>query len=337
MRILLTSILCHSGLMTHVLDLINFLKNREIYVGAAFKRVNFLRQDQEAKILEKLAGIPCCQYDDLEELKRFTAEHKFTLIHAHSHATFRSAAETAEHFKLPLIVTLHSVYAWNLAFGGPLRQANRIIAVGRAQAEAASRYQDKITIIENGIDLTRFVPDFNLLDQAPADGKINVLWYGRVDGPLARGIRKLDRSAAQLLPAVQIRALGSAGYPISNIPQLGWTDDPVPYLQKSHITLATSRALREAMACGSVGILIGKGYGGVITEEYFNQDYSVLDAFPQYRLPRVSIDQINNDLMQLIKGDLSELRRQARAIAEQYFDLNLMGEKILAIYQEIAG
>lgn len=336
MRILLTSILCHSGLMTHVLDLINYLIQQEIYVGAAFKNIGYLTATEEKKLLKQLTAIPYYQYDTASELEHFVKQHNFNLIHAHSYATFKSAAEVVMNLDLPLVVTLHSVYAWNYRFRWPLKTARKIIAVGMAQAYAANRYWQKLTVIENGIDLTRFVPNYALIEKDATPDQINLLWYGRVDGSLAQGIRVLDEIAPHLPANWQMRVLGNPGIPIRNIPVLGWTHNPVPYLQQSHITFAHSRALREAMACGSVGILIGDGYGGVITADYFQQNqYPVMDAFPQYRLPRIKPQKIIDDLCSIISGDLVRMRHEARAVAEQYFDLNLMGERILKVYKEV--
>lgn len=101
MRVLLTSILCRSGLMTHVNDLARYLAGRGIFAAIAFKRVNYLSDEGKQSILARLGEIPRLIYDSTEELERFIAEIKCTLIHAHSHATFQSAAEASVRMGIP--------------------------------------------------------------------------------------------------------------------------------------------------------------------------------------------------------------------------------------------
>ena len=91
----------------------------------------------------------------------------------------RSASER----RIPLVVTLHSVYLWAPFYWSVLAGANRIIAVGPAQARFVGPWKDKTVIIPNGIDTTVFTPGDEL-----ADNPITVLWYGRVDGRLNRGL-----------------------------------------------------------------------------------------------------------------------------------------------------
>jgi hypothetical protein len=88
MRVLLTSILCRSGLMTHVNDLARYLAGRGIFAAIAFKRVNYLSDEGKQSILARLGEIPRLIYDSTEELERFIAEIKCTLIHAHSTRLF---------------------------------------------------------------------------------------------------------------------------------------------------------------------------------------------------------------------------------------------------------
>ena len=83
-RLFLTSSLCRSGLMTHVNALARYLAGRGIFAAIAFKRVNYLSDEGKQSILARLGEIPRLIYDSTEELERFIAEIKCTLIHAHS-------------------------------------------------------------------------------------------------------------------------------------------------------------------------------------------------------------------------------------------------------------
>lgn len=331
MRILLTSILCHSGLMTHVKELANYLISQGIYVAIAFKRVNYLDTKAKEELLASLVDIPYLLYDTAHELEEFCLENNCQLIHAHSHATFKTASIVSDELHLPLVVTLHSVFPWVRFFPNTLQQASKIVAVGQAQALSATKFAPKIEVVPNGIDLKLFVP----AKERHEDGKIHVLWYGRVDGRLSKGLQALDRLAPLLPEHIQIKALGSADFVPRNIELQPWTNEPVHYLQKAHITFAQSRALREAMACGSIGMLLGAGYGGLVTEEWLMSGRAV-DAFREYRLPQPRPRTILRDILNLADlPNIENLRKDARQLAENYFDIEAMGQKTLQIYDSV--
>lgn len=335
MVVLITSILCQSGLMTHVHDLIDYLQSQGLAVAIAYKKVNFMEPEAAEKQLKSLKDIPYCIYDSSDQLKKFAQAQAVDLIHAHSYATFDAVSDISVSLDIPLVITLHSVYPWQLFFQDTLKQAEQIIAVGFAQARSAFLYQEKIEIIENGIDTEKFHPEDLENGTINKTKNINVLWYGRVDGKLTRGIRILDRLAAELPSNIILQALGSTDYQPRNIKYCSWIDNPVQYLQKSQITLGHGRSLREAMACGSVGLLLGYGYGGLITENHVAQGLS-LDAFSQYNFPRPRVQQILEDIIKLATSDnLVELQKQARDIASKFFTLERMGSRVLAVYKKV--
>lgn len=334
MRILLTSILCYSGLMTHVLDVVKYLESQDIYVAVAYQKVNFLPNEEEKKLLAFLGKHRYCLYDTVEELATFTTSNNITLIHAHSYATFTMATAVSKVLNIPLVITLHSIFPWVLSYGNTLLSASKIIAVGPGQGRSAFPYGDKVKIISNGIDITKFIPNETKLESPPE--VINILWYGRVDGRLSRGIRLLDRIAPSLPSHIKLSALGITDYRIRNMPHKKWTDNPVPYLQESHITFGHGRSLREAMACGSIGMLLGHGYGGIVTEEMLHKQNFAMDAFPEYHLGRPRSARIIQDIIDLsCRGkELNGMRKEARNIGEKYFDVRLMGSQIFEVYQE---
>jgi glycosyltransferase involved in cell wall biosynthesis len=328
MRVLMTSILCQSGLMTHVLDLIKYCQQNSVAVSAAFLKTDFASPEQAHAIKQRLGDTDIWEYEDDAELMQIAEAARCDLIHAHSYLTFNAARSASERLEIPLVVTLHSVYLWAPFYWSVLAGANRIIAVGPAQARFVGPWKDKTVIIPNGIDTTVFTPGDEL-----ADNPITVLWYGRVDGRLNRGLVALDQLAPGLPQHIRIAGLGQADVSVQNMPFTGWTDDPIKQLQASHITFAHGRSLREAMACGSVGMLVGHGYGGRVTRErLLNPNYAV-DALPQYHLPRPRPEVLLRDILEIAEsGELPTLRREAREIAQEFFSLELMGRRTLAVY-----
>lgn len=332
MRVLFTSILCQAGLMTHVRDLAGYLERQGIGVVLAFQEPGFVDDEQtkEELLAQFSPAQPCLLYHTSQELREFALSQRCELIHAHSYATFKSAAAVSQELGMPLVLTLHSIYRWERRFKRELTAAERIIAVGPGQAEGVPSFRHKLELIPNGIDIESFAP---AEEEDLASGKIRVLWYGRVHGNCSRGLLVLDQLAPELPSFIELSALGSADFTPLNIPLLPWTNNPIPHLQRAHLTFAQSRALREAMACGSVGILLGSGYGGLVTEDFLLKHNLTVDAFYRYNLPKPRVKVLLADLLALAKHpQLRELRREARRLAVKYFDLETMGQKTLAVY-----
>ncbi len=333
MKVLMTSILCHSGLMTHVQDLLMYCKESSIQVGAAFLETEYVTPAEADELKQGLTGIEVWEYETEEELLEIVNEGDWDIIHAHSFLTFKAAAKAAAEAQIPLIVTLHSVFVWGAVYWDVLAEASSIIAVGPAQARYLGPWKRKTTVIPNGIDLSVFKPG-----DEPSDGQISVLWYGRVDGRMSRGLKILDAMAPKLPAEITLRAVGQADVELKNIPITGWVKDPVEELQRSHITFAHGRSLREAMACGSIGMMLGHGYGGRVTRELLEELNYATDAFPQYHLPRPTPDALLHDILEITtSGQIEVLRRQARQIAEEFFGVKSMGRKTLSVYQEALG
>lgn len=333
MRILLTSILCQSGLMTHVNDLARYLTREGVFVAIAFKKVNFLDCDAKQRILATLGEIPFLLYDRANELQEFVKESGCTLIHAHSHATFGEATEVSLSLDIPLVVTLHSVFPWHRRYQATLQAARQIIAVGPAQASSARGFRKRIVVIQNGIDTEFFLP--KEVPERKSD-QVNILWYGRVDGRLTRGLMALDRLVPFLPSTIKVSGLGAAHPKPKNIALLPWTDNPLPYLQQSQITFAHGRSLREAMSSGSIGMLLGHGYGGMVTDRRLKEEKLVLDAFPEYRLSRPRVSTLLANILQLAgHPNIEGLQKEARTLALKHFDIRNMGERVRQIYRDV--
>ena len=333
MKVLMTSILCHSGLMTHVQDLLKYCRDSSIQAGAAFLRTQYVSPAEAEELKQGLGEVETWEYEKDEELLKIAAEGDWDLIHAHSFLTFKAAALAAAEARIPLVVTLHSVFLWGAVYWDVLAQARRIIAVGPAQARYLGPWKRKTVIIPNGVDLTVFKPK-----RTPDNEEFSILWFGRVDGRLSRGLQVLDEVAPLLPAGIRLRAVGQADIHLKNIPITGWVKDPVAELQRSHITFAHGRSLREAMACGSIGMLLGHGYGGRVTPQLLERLNYATDAFPQYHLPQPKPEALLHDILAIARsGEIEALRKKARQIAENYFDVKNMGRKTLSVYREALG
>lgn len=111
MKVLLTTILVRSGLLTHVLDLARHLAARKVRVSLAIPKTGNLNNDPT--LLDPVAGLPVYVYRAATDLVSFAAEQGVELVHAHSPRTFEVSAEASRRLGVPLVLTLHSVRDWS--------------------------------------------------------------------------------------------------------------------------------------------------------------------------------------------------------------------------------
>ncbi|HHX75721.1 MAG TPA: glycosyltransferase family 4 protein [Firmicutes bacterium] len=345
MNVLLTTILVRSGVLTHVWDLVKHLRTSGVNVSVAVIKTPYimsalkLTDSELEKLLGPIAGVPFRFYGDRWELAGFARDVRPQLVHAHSPLCFPTSAALAVALDVPLVLTLHGATYWQRAYPQILAQACRIIAIGPEVARSAGETQrGKIRIIYNGIDVDHFVPGSSLLT---AEQPLQILWYGRVNQPSSRGAAMLDQAAAALSAAgtpVRFRAAGHAsGVSFTAIKQEGWVENTLPLLQQSHVVFGRGRALREAMACGCIGYLLGEGYGGRVDPSWFQSGYPSLSAAVRHGYPPAGAEALLADMALLLAsspGRIQKLRLEARQIAEEYFDAKEMVSAVCDVYRE---
>ncbi|NMA60268.1 MAG: glycosyltransferase family 4 protein [Firmicutes bacterium] len=284
--------------------------------------------------LSRLDNVPVFYYTTTADLALICERLEPQLIHSHSPHCFNSSVTVSINYCLPLVITLHSTLWVEELYPLTLLMAKKIIAVGPAQARVVPKFQSKTVVIPNGIDLARFRPKRRFLRS-----KFKLCWFGRVHGEMAMGAESLNRALA----IVRGHGIYLEAYFLGNAPpipkeqfiDLGWLDDPVSVLQRTHVVFGHGRALREAMACGNVGFLLGAGYGGRVTRELIGE-LQHLDAFPQYHLAQARPERLASDILEFVESRrvLSQFQKEARQIALDYFDVQLMVKGTLSIYEQ---
>jgi glycosyltransferase involved in cell wall biosynthesis len=98
------------------------------------------------------------------ELSRLVRDHKIDLLHAHVARDYPVAAfATRRNRQTKFIITRHVLFPLNALHALTMSHVARVIAVSRAVERALAANKtfsaDKITVVPNGIDLTRFGPE----------------------------------------------------------------------------------------------------------------------------------------------------------------------------------
>ena len=167
------------------------------------------------------------------------------------------------------------------------------------------------------------------------------MWMGRTNGAASMGAQYLARAVRILrkkgIP-VEAKIIGYAvGADVGGLKNYNWVHDPLPYLQRNHIVFARGRALREAMACGNVGILVGQGYGGIVREDWFeNGKKPQLSGSLKHGYKKHDVSLIMKDILFFHRNrtELAKARKAARKIAEMHFDARKMAEQTYNVYKK---
>lgn len=343
MRVLLLSIIAKCGVFTHVRELALYLKKLGIEPVVGFihnTRATSMFKLTETDIgamIQSLNGLSYLLYDSEENLLEQISSLQIDLLHAHSPLVFAASLKVSQKLNIPFVITLHSVLNWNRLYPAAMKEAKSIIAIGPEVAKSAGKvYQTKVQIIFNGIDIEHYKPDnINMVDDP-----LRIIWVGRTNGAAARGVIYLACAISLLkqkgIP-IEAKVVGHAvDASVKGMEACGWVHDPLPYLHWSHIAFARGRALREAMACGNVGFLIGQGYGGIVEPEwFFNNRQPQLSGSLKHGSTKLSVSKIYKDILYFHKHRmaLEQSRKIARKIAEENFDVKKMVEQTYSVYQ----
>lgn len=344
MQVLFLSIIAKCGVFTHVKELAQYMQRLGVKpIIGIFHNLNTIRlfkltkRDMEAMV-QSLQGIEYFLYGTDEELLEKISGRDIKLVHAHSPIVLSAAKMASQRFGIPYVLTLHGVANWSKLHSAALEEAKAVIAIGPEVARSAGpEFQNKIKIIFNGIDTEHFIPGNFRTTKEP----LRVLWMGRTNGPTANGVSYLAK-AIQILRKkgvpIEGKVIGHAlGADIGGMEACGWVHDPIEHLQRSHIVFARGRALREAMACGNVGFLIGEGYGGMVKRKWFEAGKKpILSGSHKHGYPQLDATEIMKDIMFFHRRrDLLEIGKNfARSIAVEHFNISKMVEETYSVYKE---
>lgn len=343
LQILLLSIMAKCGVYTHVKDLAAGLQKKGLrpligFVSTPSTMSMLGVSKEDMAVMEQSLNMPYFYYNSYTSLHEKVEDYEIDIVHAHSPIVLKHAANIKFRKNVPFVTTLHGIANWSKNYSAELAMADKIIAIGPEVADSCgSFFNDKLSIIFNGVDTNYFRPDSTRTPSHP----LRIIWTGRTSGAAARGAGYLSLALNTLEKMGIAFEAKIMGYPIGanvrNIESCGWVHDPLPLLQWSDIAFGRGRSLREAMACGNAGLLLAEGYGGLVRSEWFENDRQPqLSGSPKHGYMELDPEQIAKDIMHFHKHRdyLESIRRESRLIAEEYFDINKMVDKTIKVYEE---
>ncbi len=337
LRVMLTSPVFRSGMFTHVCELANKLPHFGVTPYLALKSS---AKDSSSFARRLLGTLSFNFYLSINELMSLVKLHEIEIIHSHSPLTFRESFEIAKELSVPLVLTLHGTMDWAKLYDKAMTYAAHIIATGPEVAlSAGPEYQNKISIILNGVSLEHFKP----VSCVDADKEpLRIVYFGRTRGVDTKGFFALDKAIGLMRQQgikIDARMAGhAAGVFAVNFKNCGWVDDSVSLLHWSNVAFGRGRSLREAMACGNAGLLLGQGYGGILSKESIScNGFPSLSGKLKHGASKPDEFKITADLFELNENRqlLQQLRKDSRQIAEDYFDVGIMARQTACIYLRI--
>ena len=221
------------------------------------------------------------------KIRTFIEEKGIDVAHAHARVP-ALLIRGVRRFGCAEIVTVHAKFRSGILRRSLSFWGERSIAISEdLRVYLHNVYKiptQRITVIPNGIDLTRFSP----AAQSKNSNTLRILFASRLDGDCSRGAEMLCEIAPMLanqIADVRITIVGGGkkmpefakraekinrvlGF--SCVSVRGEVRDMASLLKKQDIFVGVSRAALEAAACGCSVILCGnEGYGGILTEKTF--------------------------------------------------------------------
>lgn len=328
MRVLLLSRLFLSGQTTHVVSLARTLRRLGASVAlVAAGRIHPQAWHIYAPELSR-EGVDCVHLRTRAEIPETARRWAPDLLHCHSSDLLAAACDAGEALKVPVVYTCHGLGL--RARLADLKRAAAIIAVGpRVQQELSRAGITASYLVGNGIDVEHFRP-------GRKERELAVAYVGRIDSSKRRGLLELAH-AIGVVPRAHLFVAGNEGVSAPRCTYLGWVRDVAPLLGRCHALFGTGRAIREGMAAGCVGFVLGQRYGGMVTPQAVRALLARPGGFPSFSGLEGSYPdrrELARDLIRFWQDEPARLRlaQWSREFACAHFSLAQVARQTVEIY-----
>ena len=286
------------------------------------------------------------------KIRKFIKHEGITVAHAHARIPALLICGVRR-LGCAEIVTVHAKFKAGFLRRILSRWGEKSIAVSEdLRAYLHNVYQipmQRIEVIPNGIDLSRFRPK----EEKPDGTPLRILFASRLDGDCSLGAELLCQivpALAQCIPNFTVTIVGggekmpeiaerakksnnAAG--LDCISLVGAVQDMAPLLQEQDIFIGVSRVALEAAACGCAVILCGnEGYGGILKKETFFE--ASLANFCARASQEPTAQKLLGDILELANSPelRNECALECRKLMTKWYDSTFMCKKTLDVYQK---
>ena len=296
------------------------------------------------------------------ELSRLVREHQIDILHAHVARDYPVAAfATKRNRQTKFIITRHVLFPLNGLHALTMSHLARVIAVSHAVERALVANKtlptDKIIVIPNGIDLTRFGPDRQSSYRAAFRRRINLSLDKFLIGAVGeiknqKGHDDFLRAASRIAKensdahfvvaggdttptGERLRVLKELAVALGiedRVQFIGWVDDTAPLLAALDVYVSASRtesfglATVEAMASGLP--IVSTATEGA--REILENDLTGMIV------PVGGVDELALSILRLMEDSAMRMRlgSQARTAALSRFSVERMVDETEKVYQQ---
>ena len=285
------------------------------------------------------------------KIRKLIRQEKFDVAHAHARVP-ALLIRGVHRFGCAEIVTVHAKFRSGILRRLLSNWGEHSIAVSEdLRIYLHNVYAiptQQITVIPNGIDLSRFAPF-----EEPTAETLRILFASRLDADCSQGAELLCEIApllAKKLPKVCITIAGG-GEKMPEIAQraakinqtlgflcvsvCGAVEDMPSLLQKQNIFIGVSRAALEAAACGCAVILCGnEGYGGHLTKDNFFE--ASLSNFCARGTKSPEAKTLLKDILSLAESPSLRERdaSECRKLLENHYNSASVCRQTMSVYQK---
>lgn len=355
------------GAETHILGLAKQLKKMGHYPIIISSGGVYVGELKDKNIPHHYAPLDDKRCTDLLKsfkiFGRIIKKEKIDIIHTHGRIASLVSKIASIRYKIPFMTTAHALFS----YGGGLKYltfwGDEVIAISEdVKQHLMDKFgvrEEKITIIENGIDTYAFntySKNVNLIEELGLDrDSIKIIYVSRLSGTLADLAVRIIKSFPELskkLGKVELLVVGDGDDyervkdarrkidPVEkSIKLLGKRIDIPEIMNSADAVVAVGRTALEAMAVEKPVILAGgEGYLGLLCPQ--NYDLAKSTNFTGRNIGHLYTgEQFVNEVVRLF-NILSEEEREmlgkfGREKVEEQFSIKRMTEETVKIYEKL--